>query len=182
MPLIKRDVAAAAAPSDHADDFAAHVAALNGPEAEARWSAARALSGRAAALPALAAALSIEQVPRVRESIMTAIMRIGDEAGVMVLLPYLRSQNAAERAATLETPAGPADRNHAVHGIPVGGRRHRCAYPGDGISAKYAGGECNPGPMRVVGTRAASQCLRRGDRCIGGGWDPRRHPVPSGLR
>jgi HEAT repeat protein len=103
MPLIKRDVAAAAAPSDYADDFAAHVSALNGPDAEARWSAARALNGRAAALPALAAALSIEQVPRVRESIITAIMRIGDEAGVMVLLPYLRSQNAGERAATLET-------------------------------------------------------------------------------
>jgi HEAT repeat protein len=103
MPLIKRDAAAAAAPSDHADDFAAHVSALNGPDAEARWSAARALGGRAAALPALAAALSIEQVPRVRETIMTAIMRVGDEAGVMVLLPYLRSQNAGERAATLET-------------------------------------------------------------------------------
>src|ERR1700722_4700051 len=102
MPLIKRDVAAAAAPSDHADDFAAHVAALNGPDAEARWSAARALSGRAAALPALSAALGIEQVPRVRESILTAIMRIGDESGVMVLLPYLRSQNAGERAAILE--------------------------------------------------------------------------------
>ena len=52
--------------------------------------------------PALAAALGVEQVARVREAIMTALMRVGDEASVMALLPYLRSQDAAQRAASIE--------------------------------------------------------------------------------
>ena len=43
-----------------------------------------------------------EQVPRVREAIMTALMRIGDEASVQALLPYLRSQDAARRGAAIE--------------------------------------------------------------------------------
>jgi HEAT repeat protein len=33
---------------------------------------------------------------------MTALMRVGDEASVMALLPYLRSQDAAERGASIE--------------------------------------------------------------------------------
>ena len=54
-------------------------------------------------MPALAAALGAEEVPRVREAIMTALMRIGDEASVMALLPYLRSQDAASVRPTIET-------------------------------------------------------------------------------
>jgi HEAT repeat protein len=41
-------------------------------------------------------------VPRVRESIMTALMRVGNRASVEALLPYLRSQDAALRAAAIE--------------------------------------------------------------------------------
>jgi HEAT repeat protein len=33
---------------------------------------------------------------------MTALMRVGDEASVMALLPYLRSQDAALRSASIE--------------------------------------------------------------------------------
>jgi HEAT repeat protein len=64
--------------------------------------AARALSGNVDAVPILAAALVGEQVPRVRAAIMTALMRIGNAASVAVILPYLRSQDAAVRGDAME--------------------------------------------------------------------------------
>jgi HEAT repeat protein len=79
-----------------------HRAALDSPDAESRWMAARALSGDPAAVPALAAALGREPLPRVREAIMTALMRIGNAASVEAILPYLRSQDAGLRAAAIE--------------------------------------------------------------------------------
>jgi HEAT repeat protein len=103
MPLVRRDPTASPPPSQGAQgDLGSHIAALSGQDAEARWSAARALGGRPDAVPALAAALGAEQVPRVREAIMTALMRIGNAASVMALLPYLRSQDAGLRAAATE--------------------------------------------------------------------------------
>jgi HEAT repeat protein len=96
MPLIKGTSSPASA-----DDPAPRVA-LDSPDAESRWTAARALSGHADAVPALAAALGRETVPRVREAIMTSLMRIGDAASVESILPYLRSQDAGERAAAIE--------------------------------------------------------------------------------
>jgi HEAT repeat protein len=77
-------------------------AALDSPDAETRWMAARGVSGDAAAVPALAAALAREPVPRVREAIMTALMRIGNAASIEAMLPYLRSQDAWLRAAAIE--------------------------------------------------------------------------------
>jgi HEAT repeat protein len=103
VPLIKRDVAPASAPeTDAKDDIGLYLAALSSPDAQVRWNAARALGGRAEAVSALATALEAEHVPNVREAITTAIMRVGDEASVLALLPYLRSQNAGERAMTIE--------------------------------------------------------------------------------
>jgi HEAT repeat protein len=102
MPFIKRD-ALGPPPGPDAPDAAVLIASLGSADAESRWSAARALAGQPAALPALAAALAGETVPRVREAIMTALMRIGGEASVQVLLPYLRSQDAQLRAAATET-------------------------------------------------------------------------------
>lgn len=78
-------------------------AVLDSPDAESRWAAARALSGDAEAVPALATALRCEQVPRVREAIMTALMRVGNAASVEAILPYLRSEDAGLRSAALET-------------------------------------------------------------------------------
>ena len=75
---------------------------LDSPDAESRWAAARALAGHAEAVPALSAALARERVPRVREAIMTALMRTGDAASVEAILPYLRSQDAGLRAAAIE--------------------------------------------------------------------------------
>ena len=79
-----------------------HRPALDSPDAESRWASARALAGHAEAVPALAAALRRETVPRVREAIMTALMRTGDAASVEEILPYLRSQDAGLRAMAIE--------------------------------------------------------------------------------
>jgi HEAT repeat protein len=76
---------------------------LDSSDAERRWTAARALAGHAEAVPELAAALGREAVPRVREAIMTALMRIGDNASVEAILPCLRSPDAAIRAAAIES-------------------------------------------------------------------------------
>ena len=76
--------------------------ALDSPDADSRWTAARALTGQADAVPALAAALSREPVSRVREAMMTALIRIGNAASIEVILPYLRSQDASVRAAAIE--------------------------------------------------------------------------------
>jgi HEAT repeat protein len=103
MPFVKRSVTVPPTESRRPDDgFASHIAALSSPNAETRWNAARALGGRTDAVPALATALGAEQVARVREAIMTALMRVGDEASVITLLPYLRSQDAAQRGASIE--------------------------------------------------------------------------------
>jgi HEAT repeat protein len=49
-----------------------------------------------------AAALGREPTPRVREALMTALIRIGNAASIEVILPYLRSQDAGQRAAAIE--------------------------------------------------------------------------------
>ncbi len=97
MPLVKGRKSPA---SD--GDSAPHRAALDSPDADTRWTAARGLSGNADAVAALAAALAREPVPRVREAIMTALMRTGNAASVEAMLPYLRSQDAGLRAAAIE--------------------------------------------------------------------------------
>jgi HEAT repeat protein len=103
MPFVKRDLPApAAAAHSVADSLASHIAALGRADPDARWSAARALGGHADAVSALASALGAEQVPRVRGAIMTALIRVGDEASVQALLPSLRSQDAGQRAAAIE--------------------------------------------------------------------------------
>jgi HEAT repeat protein len=96
MPLVR----GGKSPND--GDIAPDRAALDSPEAESRWTAARGLSGDVDAVPALAAALGREPVPRVREAIMTALMRVGNAASVEAMLPYLRSQDAGLRAAAIE--------------------------------------------------------------------------------
>jgi HEAT repeat protein len=97
MPLVRGGSKGAAG-----TDSKSPRAALDSPDIESRWTAARALAGQAEAVPALAAALGRETVPRVREAIMTALMRIGDAASVEAILPYLRSQDAGLRAAAIE--------------------------------------------------------------------------------
>jgi HEAT repeat protein len=102
MPFIRSDPSDSAAAKELKDAIASHHAGLSSPDPEVRWSSARALGGRAEAVSALAAALGAERVPRVREAIMTALIRVGDEASVLTLLPCLRSQDAGLRATAIE--------------------------------------------------------------------------------
>jgi HEAT repeat protein len=102
MPFVKRDTAIPSAAALSADEFAAHIAALGSHDPEARWRGARALAGRAEAVAPLAVALGVEANSRVREAIITALMRIGNAASVEAPVPYLRSQDAGQRAAAIE--------------------------------------------------------------------------------
>jgi len=97
VPLIKARKGAASR-----ETSAPHQAALNSPDAESRWTAARALAGQADAVTALAGALARELTPHVREALMTSLIRIGNAASIEVILPYLRSQDAGARAAAIE--------------------------------------------------------------------------------
>jgi HEAT repeat protein len=99
MPLVK----GGAGGSNVSGDPTPQRPTLDSSDAESRWTAARALAGQAEAVPELAAALGHEMVPRVREAIMTALIRIGDTASVEAILPYLRSQDAGIRAAAIES-------------------------------------------------------------------------------
>ena len=98
MPLVRRDIAR---PTTASADEAAARDALRSADPDMRWNAARALADPGS-VASLAAALSTEPVPRVREAIMTALMRIGNEESVKALLPYLREQDAARRGAAIE--------------------------------------------------------------------------------
>lgn len=75
---------------------------LTSPDVDVRWRAARGLSPDPALVAPLAKALQGETVPRIREAIITVLMRIGDETSVRVLLPYLRVQDASARTAAID--------------------------------------------------------------------------------
>jgi HEAT repeat protein len=102
MPFIKRQPSAEHGDPRSDNRIAERLSELSNPDAEVRWNAARALGSVAAAVPQLAAALDAEKAPRVREAMMTALMRVGDELSVRALLPYLRSQDAHQRGAAIE--------------------------------------------------------------------------------
>jgi len=76
--------------------------ALDNSDAESRWAAARALAGQAEAVPGLAAALRRETVPRVREAILTSLIRTGGAPSAEAIVPCLRSEDAGLRAAAIE--------------------------------------------------------------------------------
>ena len=103
MPLVRRGTAdarpGAKIPGDTAVEL---IDALKAEDADRRWNAARMLGDHPGAVPALAAALGAEQSPRVREALMTALMRIGDSASARAVLPYLRSQDASVRSSAVE--------------------------------------------------------------------------------
>jgi len=100
MPLVKRDAPAKADAAQR--DLGAEIKSLQSEDFDTRWSAARAMGGRADAVPALAAALAVEQEPKVREALATALLRVGNDASVAALLPHLRSPDAGMRAVALE--------------------------------------------------------------------------------
>ena len=69
---------------------------------DARWAAARAAADRPEAVPALADALARENDVRVREAIFTALARIATSESVLVVLPYIRSDDASLRTGSLD--------------------------------------------------------------------------------
>ena len=98
MPLVRRPSGAA---EPRATEPADAGAALSDPDPEVRWSAARSLGTDPSAIGVLGRALDVETDPRVREALATALIRIGgDAAGV--LLPHLRSEDAALRTLVIE--------------------------------------------------------------------------------
>lgn len=96
MPLIRRDRASPSPPKgDPRKDLMSGLT-------ETRWSAARALSGDAAAVGDLANALLREEEPRVREAILTGLARAGTPQAVEAVLGQLRSDDAGQRTAALD--------------------------------------------------------------------------------
>jgi HEAT repeat protein len=100
MPFVKRDTPPSTGTVP--EGSGSPIAGLASADVEIRWNAARALGVRREGVAALTAALFVEKEPKVREAIMTALMRIGDEASVRALLPCLRSQDAGLRVAAID--------------------------------------------------------------------------------
>lgn len=101
MPLIKSDKASPTNVQTHRNTGAS-LEDLNSPDAEVRWHAARRIIPDPEFVTPLANALERETAPRVREAIVTTLMRIGDQTSVQTLLPYLRAQDAGMRTAAID--------------------------------------------------------------------------------
>jgi HEAT repeat protein len=99
MPLIKRPAPPNETRAPEAREIAA--ALCNGSDDE-RWAAARAASEIPVSVSLLSDALSCEQIPRVREAIFTALAKIGTPDSAAVLIPHLRSDDAARRTGALD--------------------------------------------------------------------------------
>ena len=100
MPLIRRENG----PPDGTPvtaEVEALLAELHRSNPDARWAAARRLSAHPGSAPALGMALADEANAHIREAIFTSLGRIGAEA-VEVLLPYLRSDDAAMRCGAID--------------------------------------------------------------------------------
>ena len=101
MPLVKRNDPS---PTDAPvlQNAGSPLAALDSPDTEIRWPAARALAPEPIFVCPLTAALECETVPRVREAIMTALMRIGDEASVEADTALSSLAGCGSRTAAIE--------------------------------------------------------------------------------
>jgi HEAT repeat protein len=100
MPLIRKTPDAAATPGS--PDFEAASAGLRSVEADARWSAARALGAFAQAASLLGAAAASEPDERVREAMFTSLARIGSDESVAALLPHIRSDDSSRRTGAMD--------------------------------------------------------------------------------
>jgi HEAT repeat protein len=102
MPLIRREKPEGATPRSAEPDLDTLLAGLHDPDAERRYGAAMADEIAGGAPAALAAAFAGEREDRVREAILTSLVRIGGRDAVWALLPSLRSDDAALRAGALD--------------------------------------------------------------------------------
>jgi HEAT repeat protein len=99
MPLVRKPQSATETSAPDGRKLAEIFAAGSDDE---RWTAARSAAESPDGVALLAAALSKECIPRVREAIFTALARIATSDGAAVALPYLRSDDAAERTGALD--------------------------------------------------------------------------------
>lgn len=99
MPLIRK---ATDALSTQPTDLSAVTAALANGTADERWVAARSAHAVPGSAGALGQALEREPDPRVREAIFTSLARISTAESVEVMLPFLRSDEAALRTGALD--------------------------------------------------------------------------------
>lgn len=98
MPLVRKP----SSPTVPTPDVRRISEMLIGGSVEERWTAARNAPTLPNALLLLTDALSKERTPRVREAILTALAKIGSPESAAVTLPYLRSDDAAQRTAVLD--------------------------------------------------------------------------------
>jgi HEAT repeat protein len=98
MPLVRKG-AGAAAPGPDAGDVEAQ---LRTGTSDERWTAARALSGKSQAVKVLGAALAVEPDARVREAILTGLVRIDTAESAEAIVPLLRSDDAGLRTGALD--------------------------------------------------------------------------------
>jgi HEAT repeat protein len=99
MPLVRKPSTATETPAQDSRTFADIFATGSDDD---RWTAARSAAAAPDGVSLLAAALSKERIPRVREAIFTALAKIATTDSAAVALPYLRSDEAAERTAALD--------------------------------------------------------------------------------
>lgn len=99
MPLVRKPSSATATPDPDNRTLAETFAAGSDEE---RWTAARGAAEAPDGISLLADALSKERVPRVREAIFTTLAKIATPDSAAVALPYLRSDEAAERTGALD--------------------------------------------------------------------------------
>ena len=98
MPLIRKDPA----PAGPAAELGDAMRVLTSGSSDARFTAARALSGNPEAVPALGQALTSEQDGRVREAILTALSRVGTAQAAQMIMPLIRSEDASVRTGALD--------------------------------------------------------------------------------
>src|SRR3569832_1876220 len=99
MPLDRKP--SAPGPAAVAEGAGRAESLLRGTDEE-RWAAARNAFEVPDGLALLSEALSREHIPRVREAIFTALAKIGTPEAASAVLPHLRSDDAAQRTASLD--------------------------------------------------------------------------------
>jgi HEAT repeat protein len=111
MPLVRKP--SAPGPAAVAEGAGLAESLLRGTDEE-RWAAARNAFEVPDGLALLSEALSREHIPRVREAIFTALAKIGTPEAASAVLPHLRSDDAAQRTASLD----------ALRAMPAAAGRH----------------------------------------------------------
>lgn len=95
MPLIRR-------PSPPSEPSSAASASLTEGTSEQRWAAVRAAAAQPDGVARLAAALTQERDPRVREAIFTGLARMATAETAAAVVPFIRSEEASLRAGALD--------------------------------------------------------------------------------